>query len=568
MKLNKECEMGKSQVSYTHSSQPTVKEAFVASQPLPFDHPRARKLHRSIAEMICVDCLPFYTVEKPGFLRLVKTLEPKYTPCSRTYLSQTMIPSMYEKVKNRVSSIVQVQHGISITTDIWSSDSHDSYLSFTCHWINENWEYKEACLHAQPFNERHTGENIATTFTTCMNEWHVSDKVHLVVRDGGSNFVAGFRNAGIPAVSCFAHSLQLVVKDGILAQKGVESLLSCCRKIVGHFRHSNISMHALTAIQAKLQLPQHKPIQDEPTRWNSSYYMLCWLLEQKQAILAVGAEITLPVELSSLQWQLMAKVVHVLKPFEEATKEVSFSSASIAIVIPMVNAIIRQLEMEDEDVGVTSMKRQLLASLASRFSTIESTKHFVLASVLDPRYKLQCFTSSSKSALAKELLLAEWEISLDAQEAQSSPPKRQRISQQERDQSLLCTVEDMIAEGQDSDGEASSSTLTPFESEVQLYLTEPNLPLFTVSPDFIDPEKDIKTRNDPLLYWRENASRKPKLALLAKKYLSAPPGSVASERLFSTAADIADEKRNRLAAEKVEMLLFLKKNLQLLNFDY
>ena len=61
----------------------------------------------------------------------------------------------------------------------------------------------------------------------------------------------------------------------------------------------------------------------------------------------------------------MAKVVYVLKPFEEATKEVSFSSASIAIMIPMVNAIIRQLQMEDEDVGVTSMKRQLLASLAS-----------------------------------------------------------------------------------------------------------------------------------------------------------------------------------------------------------
>ena len=102
---------------------------------------------------------------------------------------------------------------------------------------------------------------------------------------------------------------------------------------------------------------------------------------------------------------------------------------------------------------------------------------------------------------------------------------------------------------------------------MQLYITEPNLPLFNVCPDLIDPEKDTKTRNDPLLYWRENASRKPMLASLARKYLSAPSGSVALERLFSTAADIADEKRNRLATEKVEMLLFLKKNLQLLNFD-
>ena len=36
----------------------------------------------------------------------------------------------------------------------------------------------------------------------------------------------------------------------------------------------------------------------------------------------------------------------------------------------------------------------------------------------------------------------------------------------------------------------------------------------------------------------------------------------------SVKADIADEKRNRVVAEKVEMLLFWKKNLQLLNFEY
>ena len=39
---------------------------------------------------------------------------------------------------------------------------------------------------------------------------------------------------------------------------------------------------------------------------------------------------------------------------------------------------------------------------------------------------------------------------------------------------------------------------------------------------------------------RENASQKPMLASLARKCLSAPPGSVALERLLSTAADIAE----------------------------
>ena len=46
------------------------------------------------------------------------------------------------------------------------------------------------------------------------------------------------------------------------------------------------------------------------------------------------------------------------------------------------------------------------------------------------------------------------------------------------------------------------------------------------------------------------------------RFLCAP-----SERLFSTAGDIADGKRNGLLPEKVEMLLFLRKSLLLLNFD-
>ena len=54
---------------------------------------------------------------------------------------------------------------------------------------------------------------------------------------------------------------------------------------------------------------------------------------------------------------------------------------------------------------------------------------------------------------------------------------------------------------------------------------------------------------------------------MARKYLSIPPSSVPSEQQFDTAGDIVSDKRNRLIAEKVEMLLFLKKNLKMLNLS-
>ncbi|KAJ4942888.1 hypothetical protein JOQ06_005400 [Pogonophryne albipinna] len=50
---------------------------------------------------------------------------------------------------------------------------------------------------------------------------------------------------------------------------------------------------------------------------------------------------------------------------------------------------------------------------------------------------------------------------------------------------------------------------------------------------------------------------------VARKYLSAPCTSTDSERLFSAASHVLDEKRNRLMADKAEKLLFIKKNLPL-----
>ena len=70
-----------------------------------------------------------------------------------------------------------------------------------------------------------------------------------------------------------------MVKDGVLAQRSVEDLLSRCREIVGHFKHSDVAWHALASIQEKFSFPICQPAQDQATRWNSSYYMLSWIVQ-------------------------------------------------------------------------------------------------------------------------------------------------------------------------------------------------------------------------------------------------------------------------------------------------
>ena len=98
-----------------------------------------------------------------------------------------------------------------------------------------------------------------------------------------------------------------------------------------------------------------------------------------------------PTELTRRDWDLIELVVKVLKPFEEATLELSKQDASISCVIPLVSSIKESLEVKPrEDKGVIGMKRALKNDMETRFAGIEENDHYAIATLLDARYK-ECF---------------------------------------------------------------------------------------------------------------------------------------------------------------------------------
>ena len=98
------------------------------------------------------------------------------------------------------------------------------------------------------------------------------------------------REALLPSLGCFAHSLQLVVEDGMLSQCAVIDVLATCETIVGHFKHSPVAYGRLCSIQEHLRVPQHHLQQDVYTRWNSSLYMVKSVIEQKMSLAAYATE--------------------------------------------------------------------------------------------------------------------------------------------------------------------------------------------------------------------------------------------------------------------------------------
>ena len=245
-------------------------------------------------------------------------------------------------------------------------------------------------------------------------------------------------------------------------------------------------------------------------------------------------------------WQRNVKVLQI---YEEATREASGNYSSVSVVIPVINSIVRSLDVLEADVGVMRMKREMLASLKQRYSDMESNEYYAVATLMDPRFKQRVFSSSSSGAKGKQMLI----FSYGAQVSNPPSPKRKRVEENEgnsltKSSSVLWQYCSKIIE------ETSENESSPKSTEliIDCYLKEPNQP----------------RESNPLDYWKSRQTMWPNLALLAQKYLCSPPATVASERLFSAAANICTDSRNRLSPKKVEQLLFLKENLPVIEFKY
>ena len=95
---------------------------------------------KAVAYFIAKDAFPIYTVGKPRFKHLVSKLNPRYVIPSRKHFSECEIPALYSLMKESKVKPVLAQAGCySATTDLWTSGSYDTYIKFTIHLIDEQW---------------------------------------------------------------------------------------------------------------------------------------------------------------------------------------------------------------------------------------------------------------------------------------------------------------------------------------------------------------------------------------------------------------------------------------------
>ena len=427
---------------------------------------------------------------------------------------------------------------VALTSDIWTSAATNGYLTITVHFRNSEWELHTRVISTAEMPECHTGANIAERLRSTVEEWGITH-VTALVHDNAANAVNAAELTEWPHFGCVAHTLQLAIKSG-LDLPVISRLTAASRKLVGHFKHSILAMTALKGKQAQLGIKEHHLLQDVATRWNSTYFMMERLCEQRVAIYAVlhDASVTSRddyrhLDLKDDKWELLTQMVAILKPLQVATTVFSLEqNVSCSIVYPVINSLLKNhLKIEQSELNqIKNFKRTISTQLIERFKPDEpdTAKCLpVLCSALDPRHSKLNFLNEEQRDIAHDAVICQAEL-LTCDIEIAEPPTKKKNS-----------AKDFLL-GSTKEREAMSS-----KDELEYFSKEPVL----------------DRNSDPLEWWRKNEEWFPTLSKLAKKLFCIPATYVPSEQVFSIAGNIFTKKRASLKPENVDMLIVLNKNL-------
>ena len=239
---------------------------------------------------------------------------------------------------------------------------------FVCDWVLES-----VMIACKRFKGKHSYDNIRHEYEEAMASFDVENKVTTVINDNASNMIKAF-NFSIPGCDksistiaadcndnddkdeqcddtpaydllpedcfpnhqrCYAHTLQLVVKDGLLqCGSHIKKVLAKVSNLVNYVRKSQ---HASELLEDENRL-QTAAV----TRWNSQLYMIRSVLKVPEDKLNLVDSV---LKLSSYERKLLHELCSILEPFERATMHVQQqNNLSASLTVPITLGLKHQVD--------------------------------------------------------------------------------------------------------------------------------------------------------------------------------------------------------------------------------
>ncbi|XP_055051262.1 E3 SUMO-protein ligase ZBED1-like [Misgurnus anguillicaudatus] len=379
-------------VAATPHKQQTTMERYSASVPYDKETKRYKDITEAVAYHIAKDMLPFSTVEKSGYKKLIHVLDPRYVLPGRKYFSKTAIPKLYVMCKESVQQEILSAKYFATTSDLWSSRTSEPYISLTIHFIDNEWGLKTRCLETAYFPEDHTGEVIAEGLKEALLSWGlIEDKMVCITTDSGANVVKATSLNNWTRLQCFGHRLHSAI-GAAGKDKRVERAVGVCKKVVSSFSYSWKKKSALSKAQERLNLPKHQLVTESLTRWGSRQKMVARVLEQQKAITEVLSSDKNNRHLIPT-WQdidVLESMHAALTPLLEFTDSLSGESyVTVSYVKPVLNLFRSSLlKVNDGDTQLTKeLKTKIMTYLDEKYADPDTDDLLDMATFVDPRFK-------------------------------------------------------------------------------------------------------------------------------------------------------------------------------------
>uniref|UniRef100_A0A3B5PR42 HAT C-terminal dimerisation domain-containing protein n=1 Tax=Xiphophorus maculatus TaxID=8083 RepID=A0A3B5PR42_XIPMA len=347
------------------------------------NHPQQKAITNALLRDLIIGCnLPLSIVENKSFRHFLTVVDSKYSPICRRTMTSKIEDLAAEKHLMLKTQLSQTDH-VSVTVDIWSDRKMRGFLGITVHWIQkgiERLEVKSKLLAFERFKGSHTGERICEKFEAVCDEYNIKDKLDYIISDNAANMRKAFtvcfptdqgeepddnhrlddpelwhdlpledqETVGASLgkkhrLQCFAHTLQLVVRDGLTETKVASPALSKLSKL-------SSLLHTSTTLKDvfEAEFGERKSIPASViTRWNSTVRQVKAVLQCEHLKLCAILEKAGHKKLlfTIREWNLLKEMVDILKPFEEATDLTQGEKiVTISAVVPSVLSLNHHLE--------------------------------------------------------------------------------------------------------------------------------------------------------------------------------------------------------------------------------
>lgn len=522
------------------------------------DH-RQEAITRSIVSVIAENLLPLDFVESPKFIELMAKAESRYAVPSARSLSAKFVPDCVAKIQSDVKARLQHVESVCLTLDVWSSRSTHSYVAITGHFILDCM-LRSVMLGFRRRRGAFVTEDIFQVYQETVLRYRLTGKVVLIISDN-LNLIQAFPFPGWVLLeeecvetewdesefsvsstekldfppscktSCYAHSLQLVVRDGLSAvADSFRDTISRASELVLFCRKSSLVAERVEGLTDTLTAQN---------TWNCQLRLLRSVVSLPQeTLIRLGA----PVAFSSSDLTLIEELCTILEPFEEVLDKVQHKQAVTASLVLACTKGLRNSLRELEATFNNKLVTNLQLSLEERLSPYEEMEYFQLAAMLDPRFKAD-WCHEGRAQEMKRLLLAAVSATSAAPSAPPAPTRAQPPPPPTKRSRLFAFMSRRRGHQPPPSADAScASPDSPPEAEVAQYLEEPCLP------------EDAA----PLAYWRAKKGALPLLARLAHKYLAAPAGSAPVERVVGVGGRAWRPGWSHLPDSRLEELMLIR----------